>query len=244
MNSICIATYNGEKYIAEQLQSILTQIDKDDEVIISDDNSTDRTIDIIHSFNDKRIVLLHASFHNFNLNFENALLHARGEYIFISDQDDIWLPEKYSNCIKELQFCDLICTNATLIDEDKNTINASFFDYYKSGPGILKNTIKCTYCGACMAFNRSILHKAIPLPKNIYFGYDLWIGIVAEVAGTVHFIDTPYILYRRHADTKTSISNQILLRSKRPFHIKTLSRIQLLYHASCLKIRQLTKHYL
>ena len=73
MNSICIATYNGEQYIKEQLDSILKQIASDDEVIISDDSSTDHTIEIIKSINDSRIKILHAEYHHFKWNFENDL---------------------------------------------------------------------------------------------------------------------------------------------------------------------------
>jgi glycosyltransferase involved in cell wall biosynthesis len=82
MNSICIATYNGEKYLHEQLSSILSQINIDDEVIISDDNSTDNTIQIINNINDPRIKLINGGFHNFTFNFENAIKQAKGEYIF------------------------------------------------------------------------------------------------------------------------------------------------------------------
>ncbi|MEO5643505.1 MAG: glycosyltransferase, partial [Bacteroidia bacterium] len=93
--SVCLATYNGEKYIGEQLQSILIQLSQHDEVIISDDSSSDRTIDIVQAFGDSRIIILHGqTFRSPIRNFENALSHAGGQYIFLADQDDVWLPEK------------------------------------------------------------------------------------------------------------------------------------------------------
>lgn len=95
MISVCMATYNGEEYIKEQLESILCQLGEMDEIIISDDGSTDNTLNIIESYNDSRIKIhINTGKHGFVYNFENALQKAKGEYIFLSDQDDIWLPEK------------------------------------------------------------------------------------------------------------------------------------------------------
>ncbi|MDE5758415.1 MAG: glycosyltransferase, partial [Allobaculum sp.] len=92
MISVCIATYNGERYIETQIRSILDQLNEDDEIIISDDSSTDRTLDIIRSLNDSRIKLFAGNkFHSRTFNFENALKQATGDFIFLSDQDDIWL---------------------------------------------------------------------------------------------------------------------------------------------------------
>ena len=198
MNSICIATYNGEKYIKQQLLSILSQINIDDEIIISDDDSTDNTIEIIKSLKDKRIKIIHGGFHHFKWNFANALQHAKGEYIFLSDQDDIWVEGKYQTCLNKLKNIDLICHNSSVVDENLNTIIPSFFDYYHSGKGIIKNSIKNTYFGACMAFNRKVLDTALPLPKTMEIGHDIWLGLIAESIGSVEFIQTPYLLYRRH----------------------------------------------
>ena len=104
MNSICIATYNGEKYIHEQLSSILSQINIDDEIIISDDNSTDKTIEIIKSINDPRIRVINGHFRNFTFNFENAIKQAKGEYLIFLDSDDWFYSNDVLECIaKELK---------------------------------------------------------------------------------------------------------------------------------------------
>ena len=95
MISVCIATYNGEKYIKQQLLSILKQIKVNDEIIISDDHSTDKTFNIIKSFNDTRIkFFLNNKGKGYTRNFENALEKAHGDIIFLSDQDDIWIDNK------------------------------------------------------------------------------------------------------------------------------------------------------
>ena len=240
MNSVCIATYNGEKYIYDQLSSILSQINIDDEVIISDDNSTDNTIQIINNINDPRIKLIKGGFRNFTFNFENAIKHAKGEYIFLSDQDDIWLPNKYATTLKYLKNYDLICSDAIITNQHLTPIHQSFFKYYNSGKGILKNTIKCSYCGACMAFNKKILQAIQPFPNTSIFGHDLWIGLVAETIGKVYFLNTPLILYRRHDKSCTSVSNNFLTRGKRPIHIKIKSRISIIYHLLKFNI----KHYI
>lgn len=236
MNSVCVATYNGERYIEAQLRSILAQIAASDEVIVSDDGSTDRTLEIIGSIGDKRIRVVHSTAHYFRDNFANALRHAKGEIIFLSDQDDVWLDGKYDRCIAELKNVDLVCTNAKETDKDLNVINEDFFSVYHSGTGILKNSLNNTYYGACMAFRRNVLNEALPFPETHEIGHDVWLGLVAEMTGTVRFIDTPYLLYRRHAGTVTN-TNHLLTRSNRPLWRKLWSRIIMLYYVCKFKIK-------
>lgn len=236
MNSVCVATYNGERYIEAQLRSILAQIAESDEVIVSDDGSTDGTLEIIGSIGDKRIRVVHSTAHYFRDNFANALRHAKGEIIFLSDQDDVWLDGKYDRCIAELKNVDLVCTNAKETDKDLNVINEDFFSVYHSGTGILKNSLNNTYYGACMAFRRKVLNEALPFPETHEIGHDVWLGLVAEMTGTVRFIDTPYLLYRRHAGTVTN-TNHLLTRSNRPLWRKLWSRIIMLYYVCKFKIK-------
>ncbi|EXY58193.1 glycosyltransferase, partial [Bacteroides fragilis] len=93
--SVCIATYNGEKFIVEQLKTILSQLTDFDEIIISDDHSSDCTLSLIRSFRDPRIkIYLNENDKGYTSNFENALKKATGEIIFIADQDDIWKKDK------------------------------------------------------------------------------------------------------------------------------------------------------
>ena len=116
MISVCIATYNGEKYILEQILSILPQLKENDEIIVSDDSSTDTTLEIIKNINDKRIqIFKNTGNHGVNSNFDNALKRAHGEYIFLSDQDDVWLPGKVDRCLAELRTADLIMHDATIL---------------------------------------------------------------------------------------------------------------------------------
>ena len=95
MISVCIATYNGEPFIAAQLESIIAQLSPEDEIIISDDGSTDRTLEVVQALDFPCVrILHHEGEHGYVSNFENALRAARGDVIFLSDQDDLWKPGK------------------------------------------------------------------------------------------------------------------------------------------------------
>ena len=198
MISVCIATYNGEKYIKDQLDSILVQLKADDEVIISDDSSTDKTIEIIKSLNDKRIVLYaNQKFKSPIFNFENSLSYAKGDYIFLSDQDDIWVANKVQVMKSFLVDFDLVLSNTDIIDANGNILKKSFYKMNGSQKGLLKNMVKNSYLGCTMAFNQKILQKSLPFPKDLAM-HDWWIGLIAEIYGETYFIDEKLIHYRRH----------------------------------------------
>lgn len=224
MKSVCIPTYNGEKYIREQLESILVQLEPEDEVIISDDSSTDNTIEIIKSINDTRIKLfLGNSFKSPIFNLENALYHSTGDIIFLADQDDIWKKGKVDKIVELMNNYDCVVTDATVVDKEFNVIEQSFFSLNKSKKGLLRNLIKNGYLGCCMAFNRKILEKSLPFPKDIPM-HDSWIGLVAEKYGCVLFLNESYLFYRRHGENASITSEK----SSRSLLLKILDRIRLL----------------
>ena len=208
MISVCIATYNGARYIAEQLASILKQLSAEDEVVVSDDGSTDGTIDIVRSFNDRRIRIVDGPRrHSPTLNFEWALRNAKGEYIFLADQDDVWLEGKVRRCVEELQMCDCVVSDARVTDSLLNTTSESLFQLMHVRRGRLSNLLwRNGYTGCCMAFKREVLSKALPFPTDIPM-HDIWIGNVAAFCGRLHFIDDRLLLFRRH-DTTASCNGQ------------------------------------
>ncbi|TGK53400.1 glycosyltransferase family 2 protein [Leptospira kanakyensis] len=204
--SVCMATYNGEKYIAEQLNSILKQLAENDEIIVSDDSSTDNTVKILQTYaaKDPRIQLfLYQTFRDPIQNFQNALKKSTGDYIYLSDQDDVWLDNKVNTINTILESYDLVLHDSIVTDENLNITAPSFFKIFGSKKGILKNVIKSSYYGSCMAFRRKILENALPFPKTKEIGQDLWLGLVAELTGKVTLVETPYIYYRRHQNTFT-----------------------------------------
>ncbi len=229
MVSVCIATYNGEKFIKKQIESILIQLEADDEVIISDDKSTDNTIQIINSINDDRLKLYvnRNSSGRPTENFQNALEKANGEYIFLADQDDIWLENKYHKLKNLLSIYDLVTSDSIVVDEDLNEIIPSFFANHGSRKGILRNAIKNSYFGSCMAFRSRILDYALPFPKSKEIGHDVWIGLIAEMTGKVFFYKEPLILYRRHSAAVTSHG---ISRSKRSIIAKLFGRVIMMQH--------------
>ncbi len=201
--SVCIASYNGEKYIKEQLDSILHQIGEDDEVIISDDASTDKTISIIESLHDKRIHLFKhcTKFKNFAFNFENALKRASGEIIFLADQDDIWADNKVERFLEtfEKNEANLVISDCYLVNAQKDIIKDSVFKNRNSRSGFFKNFYKSSYVGCCMAFNREVLKASLPFPKGV-FSHDTWIGLIGEIIGKTYFLEERLMYFRRHGE--------------------------------------------
>ena len=202
MISVCVATYNGERFIREQIDSILRQLSSDDEIIVSDDGSTDDTISIINSIDDKRIRIIEGPRkHSPTLNFECAMKEAKGDYIFLADQDDVWKPNKVEVCIEWLQEYDCVVSDATVTDKGLNTLYPSLYAIMQVRQGRIYNTVwKNGYTGCCMAFRRNILEASLPFPKNIPM-HDIWIGNVAAYKYNVKFISDKLVLFRRHEDT-------------------------------------------
>lgn len=218
MISVCMATYNGEKYIREQIDSILVQLGPNDELIISDDGSSDATLSIIGAYNDARIKLLrNIGKHGVNGNFEHALKHAQGDYIFLSDQDDVWLPGKVSACVQALQSADLIVHDCCVTDSNLHILHPSFFAMRGSAPGFWKNWFKNSFVGCCMAFRKEILTYILPIPTGMTALHDCWIGLLAEAKGKTAFLPFSGIRFRRHeqntsrtaSESKFSLSSRI-----------------------------------
>jgi glycosyltransferase involved in cell wall biosynthesis len=206
MISVCIATYNGEKHIKEQLNSIIPQLEKNDEIIISDDASSDNTVKVIESYNDNRIKI----FKNDRTigvikNVENCLKKSHGKTIFLADQDDVWVHNKVEICLNLLEKFELIVSDCFVTDENLNIISDSFYKINNSQKTKVGALIRNSYLGCCMAFNRSILNKALPFPANIPM-HDIWIGNVAAFYYSVKFIPDKLIYYRRHGNNASTAS--------------------------------------
>lgn len=196
-----MASYNGERYIRRQINSILTQLGEHDELIISDDGSTDQTIDIIKSYKDNRIKIFYGNYQDYTKNFENALRHALGEYIFLSDQDDEWFPSKIETVMNffSTSGVDLIVTDAVVVDADMKVLNESYIKSKKVSTGFFRNWIKTRYIGACMVFNKKLLDKVLPIPgSSKYIAHDYWITCVSELCYKTAILYKPLMYYVRH----------------------------------------------
>ncbi len=206
--SVCIATYNGEKFIKQQLESILKQLSVNDEVVISDDGSSDNTIAIIKGFADSRIKIVSHKRANVKFiidytahNFENALLHAKGDIIFLSDQDDVWIDGRIKIMLDKLKDSELVVGNCKIVDENLKLIKPSYYNnvrHFKTG--IFTNIIRSSYLGNTMGFKRCVYEKALPFP-HYGVGHDIWLGIIAKMYYHISFTKSHVTLYRRHNET-------------------------------------------
>ena len=220
---ILMATYNGEKYLAEQIDSIICQTYKNWNLLIRDDGSSDNTFKILKEYEkkDDRIKIIKDKKGNLGIakNFEELLKISSSELIMFSDQDDVWKKDKIKIMLKYVGNSDLIISDAIVTNEKLKCISESLFCLVKSKNGIIKNVIKNTYYGCCMLFKRKILEEVLPIPNNKEIGHDLWIGLISEKYYKVKFIDEKLIYFRRHSNNVTTIN-----KSKRNIRKKIIGR--------------------
>lgn len=213
--SVCMATYNGEKYIEKQLDSILKNLTNEDELIISDDGSTDNTIDILNKYAKKykQIVLLEGPRKGVIKNFEYALKYAKKDIIFLSDQDDEWEQDKVEKVIREFnkEKTLVVVHDACVIDAEGHKILGSLFEIRKSQPGLIKNLVKNSYVGCCMTVRRELLQVALPFPENIEM-HDWWLGLISDCKNGTVFINEKLIRYRRHENNVSRMKHYPLMK--------------------------------
>jgi glycosyltransferase involved in cell wall biosynthesis len=218
-----MAVHNGALFLRQQIDSILPQLKDGDELIISDDASTDNSIEIINSYPDPRIRLLRSlKFGKPSKNFEYVLSHCKNDLIFLADQDDVWHPNKIEIMVSELELHDLVVCDCRLIDEKGYILSDSFFDQNHSQNGLVKNLLKNSFVGCCMAFQRRVLERVLPFPPKIST-HDQWIGLIAQRYFKVKFIPQILVDHRRHKRNYSSTGE----RSKNSWKKKVISRLQL-----------------
>ena len=227
--SVALASYNGEKYIERQIESILRNLSEKDELIVSDDGSSDDTVKIVESFHDNRIKLFMGPGEGVKKNFENAIRNCSGRYIFLSDQDDVWMDGKVDTVLDAFYDtgCPAVVHDCIVVDEGEKEIEGSFYAYRKSGPGKFKNFMKNTYVGCCMAFDAKLKDDILPIPNDIEM-HDQWIGLMAEKAGKPAFITDRLILFKRHGDNSSD-----------PFHHYPFKKM---LHNRLVLLKELIKH--
>lgn len=238
--SICIVTFNGEAYIRQQIESILDNVRgcNNYEIIICDDCSLDSTALIIKEFatcNPKINLLVNSKRLGLIKNIEYALNNAKGDLIFLSDQDDVWLSNKLQTFLIELAYQDLVISDAFITDSELKIIHDSYYGIIKPNSSILLNIYKSRYLGCCMAFRRSLLKYALPFPGNLD-GHDLWLGLIARMLNfRISFISNKTLLYRRHMKNSSQFS------SSRPILIIFYKRIFLIINLLFWSILHLNK---
>lgn len=221
--TVCMAVHNGAPYLRDQIDSILPQLNPTDELVISDDNSSDDSVAIIKSYQDARIRLLAPrQFRNPVWNFEYALTMCEGDYIFLSDQDDIWLPEKINKMKAILETHDLVVCDCSLVDDIGNIKIDSFFEFSQVRSGLVRNLIRNSFVGCCMAFRTSVKEKALPFPKGIPM-HDQWIGLLGLRSFSVKFLPEILVKHRLHQRNYSTTGRA----SKNSWNNKLISRLRL-----------------
>lgn len=211
MVSVALPVYNGAPFLAEQLNSILDQLEPQDEVVIAYQESQDGSLELLRRFQaqDSRIKLFFNSKRGITANFDLAIQKCSGDYIFLSDQDDVWLPdkrEKMLDCFHNTGV-DLIHHNAVHTDEALVPQTDTFFEIYPIGPGKWHNIKKPRMSGCCMAFTKEMQRKVLPLPE--IWGYDQWIAVVAEFAGKIAYLEDVLLMHRLHGDNSTTSTRKL-----------------------------------
>lgn len=202
--SIVLATYNGERYLKEQLDSIIQQMLEPDELIISDDGSTDKTFDIIKSYlKDNRCVFIQGPQKGYAQNFLYGLSKSQGDIILFSDQDDIWMNNKIEyirNFFERNPNQWLVCHDmylATNNEINNNNYSQKSFNMRKRKNGYLYNMLFNGYYGCCMGITKEFKDHIFPFPSNV-IQHDQWISIIAEFFHRASFVDEPLIVHRLH----------------------------------------------
>lgn len=233
--SVCMTTYNGDKYITKQIDSILLQLNNDDELIICDDCSTDLTISIVDSYADKRINLIENPIRlGVVANYNKCIFLAKNEIIFLADQDDIWMPDKVEKILKKFYKypkITLVLSNAQVIDETDRVVKEYFLNFHSSIDisifRALKNIIKNKYLGCAIAFRRKMTKYVLPIPSDVPM-HDMWIGIINDIFGKTCYLNKSLIGYRRHSQNITS-SKHASLQQMIKWRYRLIKRLVLLY---------------
>lgn len=204
--SIALCTYNGEKYIGAQLESIIGQTYKNLEIIIVDDRSTDNTFDIIKNYQerDQRIKCFRNEVNlGFNKNFERAIDLTTGQYISISDQDDIWLPNKIQVLADHIKDFWLICSNSRYMNADSSLTERYLLNNFSLSHRNFKALLLNNFVtGHTVLFSKELLKYALPFPKIGF--YDWWMGFVAFYYKKITYVDQVLTHYRLHLNAVTS----------------------------------------
>jgi len=205
--SVVMTTYNGSLYLRPQIDSIISQLNTEDELVISDDRSSDKTLEILKEYASDQVRIIQTPGNLGPIrNFEYALAQARGSVIVLSDQDDVWLEGRLTRVrdhfLRNTMPYGLLVLDSDIVDGDLKPTLGSLFELLSVGPGLIKNVFRNTYVGCHMSFRRQLLDVAMPFPRAIPM-HDVWLGLVSESLGPVTFEPGATMLFRRSGENYT-----------------------------------------
>jgi glycosyltransferase involved in cell wall biosynthesis len=224
-----VCTYNGERYILEQLNSILNQSIMVDEIIICDDQSTDKTIEIINSLikSNPGIIQFHINDENLkvNKNFEKAISLSTGDYIFLSDQDDVWKEDKVEHILEVFEqnpTAQGVFSNAYLIDDEGNKRGSkSLWDKVLFIENTIKNqkelysyisNVRNMVTGATLCLKRETKNFIFPFPDSRTMYHDEWIALILSFKNTLYYTTKKLISYRVHDSQQIGVIKTSVLK--------------------------------
>ena len=204
--SIAVATYNGGLYLRQQMETLVMQTYTNLEIIVSDDGSSDDTLEILYEYEKKYsffTVKQNIAPHGIKRNFENALKYCKGKYIAFSDQDDIWMLDKIEKLVNNIGSNALIYHNSLFVDNLGNSLQKTFstdlncYSGTNSEPFLLSNCVS----GHALLFDRKLLDIILPFPNARH--HDWWLAFRATEYGGVKFHDEILVNYRQHSMSQT-----------------------------------------
>jgi len=214
MITICLATFNGEKYLGAQLDSLFSQTFKDWTLLIHDDNSTDNTVQIIYEYiakfpNKIKFIDDALSYDSSSSNFNSLLKQASSEYVMFCDQDDVWREDKIELTLLEMQKLQklhknealMVFSNLSVVDENCNMIAKSMWAFQKLNPSIIYNLYDIlalnVVSGCTIMINKNAQDIVSPFPKNC-IEHDHWMAVNIVKYGYASFVNEPLMFYRQH----------------------------------------------
>lgn len=212
--SVCLAAYNGERYIGEQLASILPQLNRHDEVVVIDDASTDGTVAAVRAIADPRVRLIaRPDNRGYVKTFEQALHEARGDYLLLADQDDVWLPGRVDALVGALASAQVVAGNLTTLagpDAIRGPYGQADWKLRAAGShhgarnvaGILAGNMP--YYGCAMGVRRDALAEGVlPFPDFLHESHDLWLALYGNVRGEIAHVEQRVTARRFHDSNQT-----------------------------------------
>lgn len=210
--SVVMAVYNGQRFLREQVDSVLDELLPGDELIVVDDASTDGSLAFLKGIASPAL-RVYANPSNLGVigSFERGLLLAAHEFIFLCDQDDLWLPGKRAAFVAAFEqdpTVSVVISDAQVIDAQGRVITPSFMATRRGFEGSVFATVwRNRYLGCAMALRRSLLAAALPVPRQVPM-HDMWFGAMGRMTGKVVYLPTPFLQYRRHTGNVTPSRRQ------------------------------------
>ena len=207
--SVCLASYDGEAWIGEQVRSILEQLGPDDELVVVDDASSDGTVAVVEGFDDARISLSSNDVNvGYVLTFQSTLERARGAYLLLSDQDDVWVPGRLDAMVAALDRSAVVATSVAVLGEPLDPprwrLRAKDSHRYAANLAALLVGVRW-YSGCAMGLRRDILPSVLPFPPWLTESHDLWIGVVGNTHRQMVHLERASVKRRLHDANQTPL---------------------------------------